>query len=619
MSVDPAAVSASTSAANAAAVEAMIQSEIDALAADAQALQAQVKTGQVVTAQVLPSNGMTDLISILGNRVAAQLPPTVYPGDTFTAQVTGFDGPRILLQIISTVEPPVTSGAPPPPPVTAAPAPPPTPLQAAATQPLPPGVESSLAPPPAVFVAASVRPAPDVALTAPPPAQAPPQQSVVLADIEARLAAARTGQVTVNVPTSAPLQPPPVPSPIASAQPQPAQPQPATEASSPPPAAPAVPTPQTPVPVNIPGRFTLPPSIQNSPRFADPVGANADAGAQAPVTQADFREPLPLVRALGLPVTPTNLAAAKLALSTPQRLPAALATLESALPDVDDSRVQTLRALTAFIGKIDPQSPQLAAQISAYVDNVVTGNEPKLAQLLTAQLTSDQFANQPAPPPAATATTAANAQPTPPAAPVPTLPVVALAQIVARSAALNVDLKTQILSLVNGPPAVDAPDFVPAASAALSAITAVQMNAAQAMAASPQTMSFTIPMFLGQGYGQAQIAVDRDAKQPDGRSRSLDGDNFHIAFVLTTKNLGIVTVDLQTVGRAFSLSVKTENEKSAATFGDKLATLTDRLQTLRYTVNSAEASVAGRGAATPLPVPAEPVDDGVQSDVNVRV
>jgi hypothetical protein len=172
---------------------------------------------------------------------------------------------------------------------------------------------------------------------------------------------------------------------------------------------------------------------------------------------------------------------------------------------------------------------------------------------------------------------------------------------------------------VNGPPAVDAPDFVPAASAALSAITAVQLNAAQAMAATPQQVSFTIPMFLGQGYGQAQIAIDRDAKQPDGGSRSLDGDNFHIAFVLTTKNLGIVTVDLQTVGRAFSLAVKTENEKSAARFGEKLGTLTDRLETLRYTVNSAEASVAARGNAAQAAAVAETVDDGVQSDVNVRV
>ena len=61
-----------------------------------------------------------------------------------------------------------------------------------------------------------------------------------------------------------------------------------------------------------------------------------------------------------------------------------MATLESALPDgSDDPRVATLRTLAAFIGRIEPGSPQLAAQISAYVDNVVTGNEPKLVQLLT--------------------------------------------------------------------------------------------------------------------------------------------------------------------------------------------------------------------------------------------
>ena len=78
--------------------------------------------------------------------------------------------------------------------------------------------------------------------------------------------------------------------------------------------------------------------------------------------------------------------------------------------------------------------------------------------------------------------------------------------------------------------------------------------------------------------------------------------------MLDTKNLGTVTVDLQTVGRAFSLAVKTENETRAKRFGDALGRLTDRLETLRYRVNSAEAGVAPRGAAAvprpPTPQPA---------------
>ena len=66
-----------------------------------------------MTAQVLPPNGLTDLIQILGTRVAAALPPTLTPGDTFTAQVTGFDGPQILLQILSMGEPVPAGTAPP--------------------------------------------------------------------------------------------------------------------------------------------------------------------------------------------------------------------------------------------------------------------------------------------------------------------------------------------------------------------------------------------------------------------------------------------------------------------------------------------------------------------------
>ena len=55
----------------------------------------------VVTARVLPSNGLTDLLEIAGRRVAASLPPTVRPGDALQVRVTGFDGDRILLQIVA--------------------------------------------------------------------------------------------------------------------------------------------------------------------------------------------------------------------------------------------------------------------------------------------------------------------------------------------------------------------------------------------------------------------------------------------------------------------------------------------------------------------------------------
>jgi hypothetical protein len=632
MSVNPAAVNAAaaSNSASAAAVEQLIAAEITALAAEAQALQGQVTTGQIVTAQVLPSNGLTDLIQVLGNRVAAALPPGLTPGETFTAQVTGFDGPQILLQVLSTNDAQVILSDTPPPglgggalqagvneQVPGA-------LELAATRPmLPDGISPSIAPPPAVFVAASVRPAgaanvPEPApgpVTLPPPAQVLAQPLNGLADIEARLAAARAGAVSINVPSAPPPAapsagpggapvnlPPPPPTPTAGAPVATTSPN-------------AVPQPQPPPAMS--GRFTLPPQITPSTRFSDPAppaASNAPAPApQAPSALAAFRDPAALIRALNLPVTPTNVAAAQLAINTPQRLPAALATLESALPQTDDPRVTTLRTLAAFVTRMEPSSPQLAQQISAYVDNVVTGNEPKLVQLLNAQLAAEQGE-------AATQGSSQTA-PLPPIVHQPTLPVVALAQAAERGAALTADLKTQLLAVINAPPAgSEEGALIPAAASALSAITAVQMNAAQAMNANPQTMAFTLPMWLGNGYSQAHIAIDRDAPEPG--NRSLDGDNFHIAFVLDTKNLGTVTVDLQTVGRAFSLAVKTENEGSAKRFADSLSTLTERLEKLRYRVNSAEASVAARGtqaaAAAAAPVEEPQDDDGVGSDVNVR-
>ena len=608
MSVNP--VAASGAAGANVPVEQLIAAELAALAADAEALQAQLTTGQVVTAQVLPSNGLTDLINILGNRVAAALPPNLQPGELFTATVTGFNGPQILLQILNTVEPGQLTEAPPPTgtvPIETLPAEPLSALASAAARPvLPDGVTPSVAPPPAVFVAASVRPAPPVTT---PSSQAITPPPTVLADIEARLAAARAGSIGVNAPTAGP------PASASASTPAPGAPALASTPLAPLPAATAPANAAAPAPPSLPGRFVIAPTIVPSTRFAEapaqgapPPAAAGNAAPAAPSGLAAYRDPVALVRALGLPVTPTNTAAARLALDTPQRLPAALATLESALPQLDDPRVATLRTLTAFFGKMEPGSPQLASQISAFVDNVVTGNEPKLVQLLSAQFAADQPAT--APPPAQE----------------PALPVAALAQIAERGVAMSVDLKTQLLALINAPPAgaEGADDLVPAASSALSAITAVQMNAAQALNASPQTMSFTLPMWLGSGYAQARIAIDRDAPESRG-NRGLDGDNFHIAFVLDTKHLGTVTVDLQTVGRAFSLAVKAENEGTAKRFGEALGRLTGRLETLRYRVNSAEATVAARGApaagaAMPsVPAVVEPEDDGgIASDVNVR-
>jgi hypothetical protein len=452
-----------------------------------------------------------------------------------------------------------------------------------------------------------------------------------LGDIEARLAAARAGAISINVPAPGGPAAASTSAPGAAAPPPPlAAPRPTLNL----PNAPAPPNAGVPPPASTPVRFQIPPVILPSARFSEtapgaPAAATA-AGDAAPVLTglAAYRsDPAALVRALNLPVTPTNIASARLALNTPERLPAALATLESALPDGgDDPRVATLRTLTTWLGKIEPSSPQLASQISAFVDHIVGGNEPKLAQLLSAQLAAadEPEAAPPAAAGAANEAAAPGAGPLPVPVPAASLPVIALAQIAERGAAVSFDLKSQLFSLINAPPAgaEEAGELIPAAASALTAVTAVQMNAAQAMNATPQIMSFTLPMWLGSSYAQARIAIDRDAPEQDG-NRALDGSNFHIAFVLDTKHLGTVTVDLQTVGRAFSLAVKAESELSAKRFGDSLDRLTNRLETLRYRVNSAEASVAARGsAATTAPAPpaadAPEGDGGIASDVNVR-
>ena len=83
-------------------IAAIIAEELAALAADAQTLASQVSPGDVIPAVVLPSNGLTDLLSVNGLRVAAELPPSLVPGENITVLVTGFDGERINLQIVPT-------------------------------------------------------------------------------------------------------------------------------------------------------------------------------------------------------------------------------------------------------------------------------------------------------------------------------------------------------------------------------------------------------------------------------------------------------------------------------------------------------------------------------------
>ena len=611
MSVDPLAASA----AGGADLAALVDAEIAALAADAQALRALLVEGAVVTARVLPSNGLTDLLEIAGRRVAASFPPSVSPGDVLQVRVTGFDGERILLQIVG-------SGA------------------NAAVEPGPPNLPA--VPDPGVFVAASIRqtaatpeapPAPAASVPTPAGASVDPESLPPTAPPSPPGAGAGFGSVVsrANVTPApvppqqqrgmlipAPVEPTTVEARLAAARAAIAQRAPSPNAD--PAARPAVVAP----PPAAASRFVVPPPIvpkgappaaSDSASRASPTSPPAANAAVRSTGLSAYTEPVALLRALKLPVTPSGVAAASLALEQPHRLPAALAALERALPRASaDPHVATLRTLLAFVGRIDPRSPVLAAQIAAYVDHVVDGAEPKLAMLLAASSAANSSVPmapmRPSSPQATAAATQASpdaradspatSRSIPPSAttthdarPIPA------AVAAERTSALAADLKQTLLA-VAGDPATPA-SLAPALGGALTALTAVQLTAAQTLAAHPDGIAFTIPLTTPNGSATAQITVKRDA--PEGRGARVDADNFRIAFVLDTAHYGTVAIDLVTVGRDVTVDVRTEAAPAMRAFRDALGTLTARLEGLRYRVASAGASV---GTTTTIAVDVPP-------------
>ncbi|MBV8644616.1 MAG: hypothetical protein JO225_12000, partial [Candidatus Eremiobacteraeota bacterium] len=484
MSVDPLAGAAAGNA----DLAALVDAELAQLAADAQALRALLVEDAVVTARVLPSNGLTDLLEIAGRRVAASLPPNVRPGDVLQVRVTGFDGERILLQIVGTgADAAVESGPPnlpvaPPPgafvPSTIQPAPgtpapyaptPGTPYPTPASSPYPaPGQTPYPAPSNTPAGSSGAVPtrggAPSGATPAAPNASAQFAGAVLRAnvtstsgtggDASAAVAAARealaaaterlipspgsagTANTTANPVTEAPAtgatatnanaeatpngagsaaaaahSPDAVTTqrPGASAGPPtsiearlaaarasianatanstrgtfaPNAPSASRSAAPPPPqssfVAPPQIEPKTAVGLDAAVRRTAQPEFITS-RSAWPSAPPTQPASSEPAQTvsrtsglAAYAEPVALLRALRLPVTPSNVSAATLALQRPDKLPSALAALERALPRAsDDPHIATLRTLLPFVGRIDPASPRLAAQIAAYVDHVV--------------------------------------------------------------------------------------------------------------------------------------------------------------------------------------------------------------------------------------------------------
>ncbi|HEY1978428.1 MAG TPA: flagellar hook-length control protein FliK [Candidatus Baltobacteraceae bacterium] len=586
---------------------ALAQSSVAAidLGVQIEILQQQLAVGDLLSATILPPQNGVDLLSLLGQTVQAQLPPGIDPGETLLLQVTGFQGNQILVRNIGVVDPenpPPTVTVTLPQPEPGAPtqgtlytvlpqAPQPQQAQPA-TQPqqasqsasndsvtstqIPPAtpIPSSVAPPRAVFVAASVQkvqPATGPSASTPAtsaqksvPVVVPPENELAL---EARIAATRAASIDIEELVN---QPAPVKH------------------------VPAQPLAQQSAPATPPGRTS---PIPSTPVAPPPIAPRAAALAPE----------LALLARLRIPALPFTLAAARLTNTAASILPRTLARLDAALAALPqaDARAATIRTIAAFLGKLDLGNTRaLPEQLMSYVSNVVDGAESKLAALVRA-LDADPEPPPEAPGQPATAQTppAANAPANVPTNAPPPQSAAANAQgaaaenaqpeIAARAAeravALQYDLKAAIVSMTDTPARGATAQLSATLGEALTALTAVQLGAVNAQNTDPSTIVIPLPAFYYDGGRPAQLRISRDA--PQGGNK-LDADNFHIAFVLDTKSLGTVAVDVQTASRSVSVNVKTQAQTAANRFRDSFGDLRGRLEQLQYRVANIAANVA---------------------------
>jgi hypothetical protein len=609
--LDPVAALASAAIANAQAAIADAALNLGALLEE---FRAQITVGEVLTATVLPAENGIDRISVLGQTLPAQLPPGINPGEKIALQVTGFTNTAILVRNLGILDPsqapPQAQELPQPTPGSAqsavlsvktpAPAQVPaqqvpsqqaslqqTPSQQAPSQQTAAQKTSPVAPPRELFVAASVQQLPQqvkgtIAPALPESIPAQGETPTPPADVETRIAASRAA---------------PLPAPDA-----------ATTAKTPEAEASVV-AQQKQLPLTELLAKTLTPPI-----LVRNVVPRTDGGARAAsVPGVDFA-PAPqqahanatvegaLLTRLRVPLSGTTLAAARLietatqsVSSTYQKLDALLAKL------VPEERVSSLRALLSFVGRIDLRNARaMPEQIAAYVSNVVTGAESKIAQIVRAwsQGVAIEMASSDS-----TSQASAQASPGSPAERQPgiassagptelaDLSTANVARVAERAVALQHDLKSALLQLVANPPSGASPQVVAALREALTATTAVQLNALNLQQNTPNAITIALPAYFHEDGRPAQLRINKDA--PDGK-KAIDADNFHIAFILDTASLGTVAIDLQTVGREVRLDVKTEASRSADRFRSTLPQLGSRLEALHYRVASMAASMASR-------------------------
>ncbi|MGH6995361.1 MAG: hypothetical protein ACREES_06670, partial [Stellaceae bacterium] len=536
-----------------------------------------------------PFNGLTDTLEILGLRVAAALPPDVVPGDTLTVAVTGFNGDQVLVQVLSR-----TPQQAPSPDDAAMPnvaAPPTTTSEEDSLEltrtPIPVVVDEPATPlpaqqPPATAATAAQTSSTPPALTSP---ARPLQNDAPIRpenlDVEARVALARTAGLRAlrspdtppaNVSPAAPRAATPAGAAFARVQPQQFQqaqnvpphvqaqstpprlqaqtmttpartqresstPQPDETAIAPPPPTLAI-TPRAsgtrPPPAPLPGAPTqlgIARIVPASPRVV-----------ALPAAEELLQDAPALLRTLRIPVTPTTLTFAKLVTAQPQQVATALRALETSLPNSADPRISSLRTLAAFMGTLEPQSPTFTTQVVSYITHVVEGPEQKLIELVLPQASPPLEEPPQALPQAQLPEPAAvPAQAAPAAAPQD--PTVSAAQVAERTAAANADLKTQLIGALASPQAEAAlgEAGVAVARNALTALVATQLNALVAQQAQPGTWTFTVPIAIEQQIYPAKIEISRDK---ESERKEISNDDFHIVFILDTKRLGTVAVDV---------------------------------------------------------------------------
>jgi Flagellar hook-length control protein FliK len=629
--LDPLAALAAQAVANA---QAAMDAAVLSLGVDVAVLQAQVNVGEVIAATVLPPQGGTDLLSFLGQTVTAQIPPGIDPGETMLLQVTGFTNSAVIVKNLGTLDPqnpiptvnveiapqppgapqsailtttipgnvpptassspPATASSPPPataatPPPVTAPSPPSTPPQLPPQ--LAPATNTTVAPPREVFVAASVRqnvPVERIEQTAAQAIEAVEDEALGSgSDVEVRIALNRA---------SAPAPPP----------------TPATSRANAAPAASNA--------AQTPAARATPRSIPVAPPIVRPAATTA-APVQAP--RAPQSAEGALLARLRVPVTPITLAAARTVNTATQRVTTAYENLENALAKLAPEESGALRSMLAFVGRFDLRNVRsLPEQIATFVSDVLDGAEAKIVQAVsawneleetpaletqTAPAVQEQASAAQSQAPAAQPQAAAAQPPqASPAQQTPSSVAAVAAQAAERTAAMDYDVKSAILSMIAAPPAGDSPALSGALRDALTATTALQLNVLNAQASDTRAITIPLPAYFYDGGGPASLRISRDA--PNSKNK-MDADNFHITFVLDTKSLGTVAIDVQTVGRAVSVDVKTQATLAADRFRSTLDDLRSRLEQMRYRVATIGAGVAPPSAAqiqkSEPPAPAE--------------